>query len=421
MDILMQMQAYGAAEEIYLYGKHANSTSLAELASSSGRELIPQFDLFVSYFNSETYAHDLVHGALVGSDVTEPQRRLFVLRFSQTLILEHAAYEAIFQSISSCEAGKESEESTDLFGSWDKAAGLLLGSIERSTMRDSDNLYTPYDLAQGHCLEFGTCSSKDQAEANERLIELLYAGRGALNSGSCDGLRKIGEDIVNLLLIPRIQATLSSSLKLSHSSRTSDDATEAYIYSRSLLPLIEDADVSVATSIENTIALGGKFHKKTGRSIFASFAMIYNDLDVDCVQVGQTKEFNACDVSYVAEKESSLPLILGSVCLALAICIVIAVIIYWQRILGKNINPTDTEEVVDDGHSLNSLASGYGLRNASLSPKALKALGKISSYGDDHPILEFEDDDFTDEDDIAAVEDDDVTYIVSNQKNADII
>jgi hypothetical protein len=420
MDILMQMQAYGAAEEIYLYGKHVNS-SLAEFATSSGRELIPQFDLFASYFGSETYAHDLVHGALVGSDVTEPQRRLSVLRFSQTLILEHAAYEAIFQSVSSCKAGKESEESTDLFGSWDKAAGLLLGSVERSTMRDSDNWYAPYDLAQQHCLEFGTCSSKDQAEVNERLIELLYAGRGALNSGSCAGLRKIGEDIVNLLLIPRIQATLSSSLKLSRSSRTSDDVAEAYIFSRSLFPLIEDADTSVATSIENTIALGGKFHKTTGQSIFASFAMIYNDLDVDCVLVGQTKEFNACDVSYAAKKESSLPLILGSVCLALAVGIVIAVIFYWQRKLGKKTKRTDTDQVMDDGHSLNSLASGYGWRNASLSPKASRALNRISGYGDDHPVLEFEDDDFTDEDEIPAVEDDDVTYIVSNQKNADII
>ena len=60
----------------------------------------------------------------------------------------------------------------------------------------------PYDLAQEHCLEFGICSSKDQAEVNEQLIKLLYIGNGALNSGSCTGLCKIGEDIVNFLFHP---------------------------------------------------------------------------------------------------------------------------------------------------------------------------------------------------------------------------
>lgn len=420
----MQMQAYEAANEIYVYGKHARS-SLAELATRFGRELIPNFDLFTNYFDSNRYAHDLVQGALLRVDekLKGSQRRIVVLGFSQTLIMEHAANEAMVQSVSSCKAKLNSSESIDIFESWDMAAGLLLGSIKRSGMENSDNWYAPYDLAQKHCLEFGTCTSNDQAEANAHVVELLDAGRGALLNSSCETLDRISEDIMTSLLIPRIQATLSASLKLSHSSRTLEDATEAYVFSRSILPLIQAADMSVATSIENTLALGGKHDKKTGMSLFSSLAMVYAELEVDCELVGETEEFDACYVSRsnTAESSSKIPLVIGAVCLVIGIVIIIGVTMYWLR-KRKTIIPQTTNQPTSAGeHTLNSITSGYGRRNTLMSPRASKILNKISSYGDDTPKSEF--DEFEDEllsSDIEDI-DDDATFTISNQKDLDII
>jgi hypothetical protein len=160
------------------FGKHA-SVSIIGLASSPGRKGIPSYNLYSDYFDSMNYGHDLIVDALENSDedLTSAQQRVFVLRFRQALVFEHAALQMVYSSIEACENDGSHEE---MHGPWDAAAGLLLGSINRTTTTTSSSVwYAPFDLAQEHCEEFQTCGSDGVAQANKQMIELIYAGRGA--------------------------------------------------------------------------------------------------------------------------------------------------------------------------------------------------------------------------------------------------
>ena len=138
----MQLKAYKAAEEIYVYGTHAKS-SLADIAMNRVRSFIPEFELFSSYYQSPFYAHNIVMGALDGTyaeGLTDSQRRLFVLKFSQTLVMEQTALGAMYEAVEICDAEQDSEGRTSE-SSWNEAVGILLGSVERNKLSDSENWY----------------------------------------------------------------------------------------------------------------------------------------------------------------------------------------------------------------------------------------------------------------------------------------
>jgi hypothetical protein len=423
MDILMQMEAFAAAEEIYLHGKHAG-TSLAALATDSGLDVLPQYTLFASLFDSVTYADDFVHGALVGSDekLTASQRRSSVLRFSQLLVLQHAALQEIFDSASRCSTKFETNN-TGLMDSWDNAAAILIGSIDRSTLGEFNTWhYTPYDLAQEHCSQFGTCSKEGIADSNKKMIELLYAGRGAVAGGSCGAMYKIGEELRSLLLIPVIQATLSSSLKLSLSNHTKEDITEAYVSSQVLLPLVKEVDSSAAASIEDILVLHAgdtHFRKTTGPAIFAIFAGVYEDMGVDCELVGTAHGHKACDYEFAMASTESLKIAPGSLtgilCMVLGILIILAVY-FRNRKSKKKMNPEFTnlsvgllglprEEVIN---------MSYKAKKKRVSPKAARALSRIMRYGDDE--IEIGKDGKR-----SLEEEEGATDLITNVKHADMI
>ena len=388
IDILMRVQAYDAAEEIYKYGKHAN-TNLLELATSPSSGMVPESDLFQKYFDSETYAHELAHGALNGTTegITEAQRRIMALRFSQVIIMEHAALDSLFQSASIC--GNDTETMlVDPVEIWDKGAALLLGSISRPDLSYSTDWYAPYDLAQNHCQQFGTCSSEDQAQVNEKMVELLYAGRGALATASCSGVRKIAEDVQSLLLVPIIQAFLSSTMKLSSSKRTMRDTTEAYISSRALLPLIQAADRSIASTIEKSIGL--QHHKVAVQPILDSLHSVYDAMNVDCELIGSSGEYHACaNMGMRDDSKSSVGLIVGIVLVSVAVVLCGAVgILFFKRRRQSRSRTQLSRDIGTDMFSASEAALlGFRVKSTPLSSRAEHMLQKIKTYDDDDGIF----------------------------------
>lgn len=394
----MQLKAYKAAEEIYVYGTHAKS-SLADIAMNRVRSFIPEFELFSSYYQSPFYAHNIVMGALDGTyteGLTDSQRRLFVLKFSQTLVMEQTALGAMYEAVEICDAEQDSEGRTSE-SSWNEAAGILLGSVERNKLSDSENWYAPYDLAQRHCKEFGTCGPSDVAFSNERLVERLNAGRNALHLGNCNIARTIIVEVASILRIPIIQALLSASLGLSPSSRSDEDVAEAYIFSRTLLPLIEDIDGSVATSVEGAAALGGAFDETSAYKISAGLLTVYEELAIACGQIGRTADFDPCNIPITPGTKPKGPntgIIVGSILIALAIMIVIAAIIWdrkeakeLKRILAEENSYSSDEEDSDSAGSIDPKYKSFRNYGFSISSKADDVLRSIYGYGDDTPVV----------------------------------
>jgi hypothetical protein len=302
MDILLQMGAFEAAETIYTHGKHVDgleegSISLFHLATTSSRNIVPIYDSFKRYYESDTYADKIIREALAGSDpaLSNDQRRYLVIRSSQMLVLYFGALQYVYEAVSNCES-EVTTRSISVGDAWDKAAALLIGHLEGPEEDGSSDGYMTFDLAQEYCDEFSTCG-ESTAELNEQIVELLYAGRGAALGSSCRGLKKSADEISALVSVPIIQSALSASLRLSSSKDPHPTRTkvEGYIAAQAVLPLVSDASSNSAATIREIFTLDGPSRRRNAaKEAFSAFAKVYSRLGIDCTDVGKAGGFDAC-------------------------------------------------------------------------------------------------------------------------------
>ena len=298
IDILMEMDAFEAAQDIYLYGKHADLTSrsgaslsLSQVAKATERTDIPTFRTFQQYYQSDSYANQFIVDIIAGTDdrFHNSERRIATVRACQVL----ASYIGVISALH--DASSECESDLEVAHSWDIAAAFFIGHLEGPNNGGSPhNGYFLYDLAQEHCKEFGTCTSDHTAVVNEKLVTLLYAGRGAAKSRSCGALRKAGTEIQTASLIPLIQATLSASLRLSKKGYDRLDVVRGHAYSRAILPLVAKVDSFAAKVIDETFDLNERHLPINEQVVFAAFSRVYNALGVNCRHVGQASGLDAC-------------------------------------------------------------------------------------------------------------------------------
>lgn len=323
MDILLQMGAYKAAEELYSNGKHTYlgdsstnkgmATSLSFLATTSGRSVVPQFDSFVRFYDgNEKYADEIVLDALTNDSYSAETRRLLAVRTSQYMIMFMAALQGMHEAIGECEANEAVRDKTSA-EFWDKAAASIIGHLEGTENGGSREGMLFFALAKNHCEEFDTCSSPDpavtlSADVNDKIVSLLYAGRGAVLSRSCAELRKVTAELEPLLLVPIIQATLSASEKLANSGirqkALSASHIEAHAYANMVLPLVEDVDQSAARTIQANLDLSGSPFRDGVGAVVEAFFLVYAGLGLSCNQIGDSEYVDACNGTF-KKKQSS--------------------------------------------------------------------------------------------------------------------
>ena len=292
------MDAHEAARDIYLHGKHADLTSrsgaslsLSQVTKASERTDIPSFAAFQQYYQSASFANQFLLDIISGEDdrFTGPERRIAAVASCQAL----ASYTGILAAIH--DASTECESDLGSVPSWDIMAAFLIGNLEGTENGGSpSNGYFLFDLAQEHCQEFGTCTKNHTAVVNEKLVTLLYAGRGAAKSNSCGALGKAGEEIQTAVLIPLIQAALSSSLKLSSKDYDRLDVIRGHAYSRAIIPMVAKVDRFAAKVIDDTFDLQERRLPVDEKVIFAAFSRVYKGLGVNCKHIGQVGGLDAC-------------------------------------------------------------------------------------------------------------------------------
>jgi len=305
IDVLLQMKAYTAVDELYTYGKHVRGTngvgvSIGQLATTKHRNIVPEFDSFVQYYDTDTFADDVIRAAIDARDNwTESQRRIVILKATQVLVMYFAALQNAYEAVEDCKAQK-SQTSKDSH-SWDQTAGILIGSLEGTAKNGTSEGYMFYDLAQEHCLEFGTCTvDTTGVQLNEKLISLLYTGRGAVLSGSCRAIEKVAEELSGLLLIPIVQGALSASSELT-TSEDPDKRAEAYVYGRALVPFVKQR--AAASDIDSYFGNSAPSDKRhTAQKLYAALATAYPRMNVDCEDIGVSNGIDTCSgVVYVSD------------------------------------------------------------------------------------------------------------------------
>jgi len=414
MDVLLQMKAYGAADELYTYGKHARgsngvSISIGDFATTKHRSIVPEFDVFVRYYTTDTYADEIIRTAIdpLKGSWTDEQRRTVAIKSSQILVMYFAALQNAYEAVSDCNAQKlESSRSSD---SWDRAAAILIGSLEGTTKNGTAEGYMFYDLAQHHCQEFGTCLDDiTNVDVNEELVSLLYTGRAASLSNSCRALEKAADEISILLLIPIIQGALSTSMELSNNENLQTRA-EAYVYSRALAPFVRKRDA--ANDLD--LYLGNPTQsdrRNIATTTYSALAKAYPDMKVDCEKIGTANSVDTClGVVYVSDW---IWIVVGVLSGLVSICCCGFLFIRFRRKsismdLPEN-NPKFIPSSGELNHSMDMLEKAFSAKQFDTphtdSDEEMEALN--SEYNDstmknrgyeDSPTLSAEDDDHSDE------------------------
>jgi hypothetical protein len=273
----------------------------------------------------------------------------------------------------------------------------LVGSLEGTESNGSAEGYLFYSLAQEHCEAFGTCEDDTATvEVNQRLIDLLYSGRGAFLGNSCNSLRKVADELSTLLLVPAIQGALITSIRLSNNvvAKSPLRRAEAYVYSRALLPYVDDINRDAASVIDKNLGdRAPASEKQIAAEVFSAFANVYIGMGVDCELIGETDGFDPC-AGVVYGSSSS-----GSATTWIITGVAIGAFLaggwfYRGRLQGKKrLAENNPKFVVSAGefnnHSMNLLEKAFSNNTAPNTPEETTRLtGSFSN-----PVIDVVDDD----------------------------
>lgn len=349
LDILLKRNAYEAAFELYLFGKHAShngtsddaSLSLSDLATSDGRSIAPEYERYVRFFNGDPkFTSALVRAALDSSGTTEVQRRVQVVGISQYMIMYISIVQSMHEAIELCQSAGDARGGLAVVR-WDRAAALIIGHLEGFKEGGSLEGRLLWSLSKRFCSEFDTCSDEEvsSTRTNDRITTYLFNGLGAVLQGSCDELNSVTSEISSLLLAPIFQGLLSSASKMSRGTSDNQELTqtEAYVFAQVVLPLINsDTNEENVRTIEEGFPLSGKALRHGFGNTVSALVASMNDLGVKCQYVGSNNEIDSCS-GQVSKKKSVVVsgVIVGMITLAL---LSLYVILRRKRMLKRSQN-----------------------------------------------------------------------------------
>lgn len=276
-----------------------------------------------------------------------PDQRKRVISFALKYMVTHmAVLEKIYSALGSCKRNSRIDGGNQL----DTAAGYFIGSLEGKEDGGSFDGQLIFMLAKRMCVQFQTCSPSNNAEVNERIINLFYAAQGEIETGvstditqyifglrhgnpsliqlsfavvlkqACESLEKTIGKIENAMIVPLIQATLVSALENEFYfeqgvPEAAEFYPEGYVLAQSILPLVNQVDQTAARDIEDVMVKGfpGPDHYKAADypKVFRAVQTAVSKMaGVDCKQIGRLSGKGFCpgdDTSYEGISSASSP------------------------------------------------------------------------------------------------------------------
>jgi hypothetical protein len=308
---LLEIGAFKAAEDIYVYGKHVRIPAIV------GEELIslstlvnfqsvksPEARMFRNHFQSSyestTPTLDLIDSMFDTSnhELDGVDRKTIINRSLLAEKLHFGVLEDLHRAVSSC----YSESSADAITveSWDRAAALIVGSLEKDDLTGGHSGFSHVALADESCQHFGVCAPEGGAVLNYEIQSVLREGENAAVNGSCEDLENLASVLRSLLIVPFVQQVLISSMELSSSSLKKSSLANGYVFSRTLIPLLESVDSFAAETLESSFQLNlTTVDRDSARKVFVALAQVYEEVAIDCHLIGVYKgTTDACNPSF---------------------------------------------------------------------------------------------------------------------------
>ena len=311
IQILLEVQSYKAALELYEYGHHA-PFSMYDLATN---RLVPKpaksfFDLYKNYYDDKTYDFIDVTVRRALSRQEEFQnaspKKIYeiitgILKYEAIVLTVQSAFEAATEQ---CQL--ETPESVDAVREyWDVGAALYIGSISGGTLGGQDYGQLLFSTSNALCPLFDTCFNGN-SKTNNLIMQVLQNGRDSIVQEDCEVMAKlVQENILPSLEVILLQGTVANTAITGQLNFDSDDERlgTTYAFSRAILPLINEANRESAVVIEQNLRVGNEKPTTvdTPFDIINALQLALDDMEANCQDVGtlQSLTLSFCSPAYL--------------------------------------------------------------------------------------------------------------------------
>jgi hypothetical protein len=261
------------------------------------------FEKFEIYYGATDYADAWIEAALNGTATTfargnanftafDPLQRKDVMVTAPKVLnlwmyvvrmMEYATVRCDFP------CGEQSGDRCDDIPvrAWDQSVAFYTGSLEG--VDGQGNGVFLYDFADSMCETFKTCSGGGNVETgtssvNVRTMNLFQMGQLALLRRECAHANSIKDQIVTLMTIPLIQASLYSAHVRNFT--TSFEEVKSATFAAAVLPIMSYCSKSDAETIYSNLGLGQADTIIDVLAVKHAFENNYDCLGVTCEDIG---------------------------------------------------------------------------------------------------------------------------------------
>ncbi len=295
INIMLQMGALQQARAIYVGGQNSiierndAYTTLQDLATDDDR-IVPgntQFDIYSSYYSNPYYADSVIMDALDKKGdfggLSNDHIAQFVVGALREMVTYMYGIRELYTAIDECES-----DSTDHgTASWDRAAAVLIGSID-GAKQSSDypsGGKLMYSLGNEVCDNFDKCSDSNVGASSSKLVEYLTGGKLFLSDKECEGASDLVDvGITSSLQVSLIQGSIDATAQLSTQGSSDGIAGAAHALMYAVAPLVDASNPRSATTIENNMKLNGGAADVD--LVIDAFSDAIAGMSADCTEVG---------------------------------------------------------------------------------------------------------------------------------------
>lgn len=261
------------------------------------------FDIYNEYWGSPTYGDDFVQAAYAADTVTFTTKSGDVVTLDFTSasnatrvqsFKKGAAYQIIWMyvlhenedAISDCRSGFLSDNHGGV-DAWDEGWMFYAGV----TAPDGNMIY---QLAEKRCADFATCTgdsdgdpSSGTALVNKKALDEWEAGKILLNPLlECEGAELHLNAIKVQMKIPLVQGMLKYAYKVANGAGD-EELAEAWAFAMAILPLINECDSAVASTLIDNLKIGATTPMADGwTAVWEAVQSTFVCLDISCDDVG---------------------------------------------------------------------------------------------------------------------------------------
>lgn len=194
----------------------------------------------------------------------------------------------LFRAVTECKeccSSSPAKCSDDAVHALDEAVAFYVGS--QHAVNNLGNL--PYGLAERRCRNYATCTNitSGVSKVNVKVMQQFNALKTKFIGNDCSQTQEGVDEVVRLMMIPLIQATLRYAYLTSATVvPTEAQQTEAAIFAAGILPKVHECDAAAAATIYENVKLNNMMSKANFPAVKAAFESVYECLKVTCEEVG---------------------------------------------------------------------------------------------------------------------------------------